>query len=1108
MDSSRKRQRNIDEGDESGALASLSRPISPPRKRFRQVSVQRSPWQLTRIRDALDEVNKDTVTLEDLLGDPSITECWQFNFLYDIPFVMNAFDERVRHSVQLHVVHGFWKRNDLSRIILSEHAMQNTNVHLHCAPMPEMFGTHHSKMMIIFRSDNTAQIVIHTANMIPKDWTNMTNAVWKSQRLPWVMELDTRSQQAQQFPIGSGERFKADLMTYLMQYDSHRVTCKQLVDRLFNFDFSSIRAAFIASVPGRHSLYDERSPAWGWVAMKKCLQSVPVEPGESEIVVQISSIATLGAKDDWLQKTLFDSLATSRTLNTKRPGFKVVFPTADEIRKSLDGYASGHSIHTKIKSAQHIRQLHYLHPMLHHWANDSADGVELLEEAISGDSGRNRAAPHIKTYVRFNENNSIDWAMLTSANMSKQAWGEAPSSTRDVRVASWEVGVLVWPGLLCENGVMVSSFHIAPCLSRAGDNYTAMSPPAAGNSGPSGHEHPAFSSSFRSGSPLAEQVLAQDIAECTDDDFDPADDLLDAEHGHHFMYRRPSGVAYGAARPAFNPSALDEPILTPLERKQSRDAERSLLRDNHVLPPKHAHKSQSLPARMYRKIFSTKVPVEEDEEEEDAPLLSRDSDRDYGTRARRQLPDSAGDDDVDEQWEEAITAGLIRTTWQREAKTVLSYCGPLIVTFFLQYSINVAGIFAVGRIGTIELGAISLANMSQAISCMAPFQGLATSLDTLCAQAYGSGHKHLVGLQCQRMACFLLTLSIPVIFLWLFGAEPILQRMVPDPESARLAALYLRVMIFAIPGVILFECGKRFTQAQGLFQATTYVLLFAAPFNVFLTWLLVWKLEYGFVGAPMAVAITENILPVLLFCYVRFVNGRECWGGFSKRALSNWWVMIRLALPGMIMVEAEWLAFEILTLLASRFGSDYLAAQSVVSTIASISYQIPFPMSIAASTRVANLIGAGLVDAARITGKVTFVTHCILGLLNFALYSTLRFHLPLLFTDDEAVISIVASILPVVAVMQVFDCMSAGAHGLLRGIGKQSIGGPVNLISYYVVSLPISLSLAFGLGWKLQGLWAGVTVGLILVSSIEYTYLLKTDWHQAAREAAVRNAAG
>lgn len=63
--------------------------------------------------------------------------------------------------------------------------------------------------------------------------------------------------------------------------------------------------------------------------------------------------------------------------------------------------------------------------------------------------------------------------------------------------------------------------------------------------------------------------------------------------------------------------------------------------------------------------------------------------------------------------------------------------------------------------------------------------------------------------------------------------------------------------------------------------------------------------------------------------------------------------------------------------------------------------------------------------------------------------------------------------------MQVFDGLGAGAHGILRGIGKQSIGGPANLIAYYVISLPLGLALAFGLGWGLKGLWIGVTVGLI-----------------------------
>lgn len=259
--------------------------------------------------------------------------------------------------------------------------------------------------------------------------------------------------------------------------------------------------------------------------------------------------------------------------------------------------------------------------------------------------------------------------------------------------------------------------------------------------------------------------------------------------------------------------------------------------------------------------------------------------------------------------------------------------------------------------------------MTAAITCLAPFQGLATSLDTLCAQAYGSGHKHLVGLQFQRMTFFLFTLMIPVAVLWLFSTE-ILLKIIPEPESARLAGTYLKIMIFSIPGIILFECGKRFTQAQGLFRATTYVLVVAAPINILLIWLIVYKLDYGFVGAPMAIAITDNLLPLFLFLYVKYFDGIQCWGGFSKKAFSNWWIMVRLALPGMIMVEAEWLAFEIMVLLSSRFGAEHLAAQSALATLATISYNIPFPVSIAASTRIANLIGAGLVEPAKMAAKV------------------------------------------------------------------------------------------------------------------------------------------
>lgn len=219
--------------------------------------------------------------------------------------------------------------------------------------------------------------------------------------------------------------------------------------------------------------------------------------------------------------------------------------------------------------------------------------------------------------------------------------------------------------------------------------------------------------SFRSSSPLAQELVARDLAECSDaGDPDSGDehalDSSDSEDGIEAptLYRRPSGIAYGTARPALGSKALSEPVLTREERVKSRDAERSLLRDNHILPPKHPGVARpSLLGRLYRRLFSTKVPFPSPDEEspsragdrtEVSPLLGPDL-----TGA------PSGHEHLNEQWEAAVAEGRIKTTWQREAKTIAVYSRSLIVTFLLQYSINVASIFAVGRIGKLELGAVS-----------------------------------------------------------------------------------------------------------------------------------------------------------------------------------------------------------------------------------------------------------------------------------------------------------------------------------------------------------------------------------------------------------------
>lgn len=287
--------------------------------------------------------------------------------------------------------------------------------------------------------------------------------------------------------------------------------------------------------------------------------------------------------------------------------------------------------------------------------------------------------------------------------------------------------------------------------------------------------------SFSSSAALAEQVIARDLEEQSGDhpknlvgddsaeENDSDDSTIQPGAPDTSMnlslvgsYPSPSAIGANSRAVAVAVAPIRSRNPTRAERQEARGQERNLLRDNRVIPPKHPVKNETFRQWFGRKLSSVMrreekngpQPVDGDSREssldgqgqteidETAPLLGN-ANAPYGGHE----PSA----NIDKQWEEAVLNGDIQTTWQRETKVLVRYSSPLILTFVLQYSLNVAGIFTVGHIGKVELGAVSLASVTANITGYAVYQGLATSLDTLCAQAYGSGHKKLVGLQTQRM---------------------------------------------------------------------------------------------------------------------------------------------------------------------------------------------------------------------------------------------------------------------------------------------------------------------------------------------------------------------
>ena len=255
---------------------------------------------------------------------------------------------------------------------------------------------------------------------------------------------------------------------------------------------------------------------------------------------------------------------------------------------------------------------------------------------------------------------------------------------------------------------------------------------APGSSSRSGGASRPLARSFPSSSPLADAAILRDLEEeevehlavidsDSDDDSSGESTIRPSNYSLSDGYRRPSFIASGPRSTVVAALSLPEHgYLSKREREAARNEERSLLRDNHILPPKHpqSQDEESFGARLKKtisapalKLTRTRSNGEESTSPLDAPgdggpsessPLLRDPMLPYGGEATSK--------NIQLKWEEAVMSGNIRTSWKRETKVLSRYSAPLVLTFLLQYSLTMASIFTVGHIGKIELGAVSLAS--------------------------------------------------------------------------------------------------------------------------------------------------------------------------------------------------------------------------------------------------------------------------------------------------------------------------------------------------------------------------------------------------------------
>ncbi|KAK4163648.1 MATE efflux family protein [Cladorrhinum sp. PSN259] len=448
------------------------------------------------------------------------------------------------------------------------------------------------------------------------------------------------------------------------------------------------------------------------------------------------------------------------------------------------------------------------------------------------------------------------------------------------------------------------------------------------------------------------------------------------------------------------------------------------------------------------------------------------------------------------------------TTWLSELLFLTKTSIPIILAYTLQNSLQTISVLIVGRLSPEALATAAFSYMFAMATAWLIALGGTTALDTLASSSFtGSSNRHDLGLLLQRGLLVLSGFYAVVAVIWTFS-EHLFRALGQEEYICVQSARFLQCLIPGGLGYVWFEAMKKYLQAQEIYRPGTYVLLITSPLNALLNWLLIYRLDMGLNGAPIATGVCYWISFLLLVGYARFVKGKECWGGVDlRRAAEHMGPFAKLAFMGVIHVGTEWWAFEIVALAAGRLGTIPLAAQSVIMTADQIINTVPFGLGVAASARVGNLLGARKpVEAARAAHSAAILSTIAGALILTALMAS-RNVFGRIFNDDESVVQLVAEVMPYVALFQIADGLNGSCGGALRGMGRQWVGAVVNVISYYCGALPGGIYLAFH-GWGLVGLWVGQCVALYLVGALEWVIVGMSNWETEVKRAMARLEAG